>query len=86
MYYVSAVDKFLSGWGPAKGKKSVLVFECDNTNEAKIVMNQLNSRTDMTEVKRYKAFPVFLDEECIVQVNNKESAPNFYNPEYQFIE
>ena len=34
MYYVSMVDSFLSGWGRAEGKISVVVVKCSSLSEA----------------------------------------------------
>ena len=37
MYYVKMTDRFLSGWGPARSKKAVFIYECETIQEAEIV-------------------------------------------------
>lgn len=49
-FFVSLQDKQQSGWGAAKGKKSMVVFECDSPREAGIVMNNGLNRSDFTDV------------------------------------
>jgi len=46
MYYVTMTDKFMSGWGLAKGKINKLIFSCDTYEQAIIVRNNAQARTD----------------------------------------
>jgi len=50
-YYVTATDTFLSGWGPATGKISVVILPCKNYDEAERVERYANSRSDMKRVQ-----------------------------------
>ncbi|MGL5134485.1 MAG: hypothetical protein ACRC78_18310 [Planktothrix sp.] len=43
-YYVTATDKFLSGWGLAKGKISKMVAVCDNWETAEDILARWNGR------------------------------------------
>ena len=44
--YVTATDKFLSGWGGAKGKKHKLIVECTSVDQAqRVVRNMKKDRT-----------------------------------------
>ena len=36
-YWVTMTDRFMSGWGLAKGLKNKLVFECESLAEAEKV-------------------------------------------------
>jgi len=52
-YYVTMRDKFLSGWGVAKGKSNYLVFRCDTEEEAQTVYDNARNRSDMHKIKMY---------------------------------
>lgn len=47
MYYVTATDKFMSGWGLAKGKTNKVVVICENLTEAEEVEEALHRRSEM---------------------------------------
>ena len=48
MVYVTMTDKFMSGWGMAKGKINKLVIECENSVQAeKIADYARNNRDEM---------------------------------------
>ena len=45
-WYVTATDKFLSGWGLAEGKIHKLIIPCSSIEQArKLVKNMKNDRT-----------------------------------------
>lgn len=46
-YYVSMTDKFMSGWGMADNRTNKLVIECDSYEEALIVQDNAQHRTEM---------------------------------------
>ncbi len=50
MYYVTMTDKFMSGWGQAKGLINKLVFECETYREACTVFRNAKAREDMKHV------------------------------------
>ena len=43
-------DKFMSGWGLAKGMINKLVIECDSYQEAEIVEDNARNRSEMIYV------------------------------------
>lgn len=46
IWYVTATDKFLSGWGPATGKKHKLIVKCNGLQQAlKVKSNMEKDRT-----------------------------------------
>lgn len=48
--YVTMTDKFMSGWGKARGKKNKLVIECNTTKEAEAVARNAKKRSEMVNV------------------------------------
>lgn len=50
MYYVSMTDKFMSGWGEARGKTNKLVVACDTLEQANQIENAANRRSGMKHV------------------------------------
>lgn len=51
MYYVSMVDTFLSGWGRAEGKTSVVVVKCSTRSEAEECKELCDTRSDMRDIE-----------------------------------
>ena len=51
MYYVSMVDSFLSGWGRAEGKISVVVIKCSTLSEAEECKELCDTHPDMKDVE-----------------------------------
>lgn len=49
-YYVTMIDKFMSGWGCAKGKINRLVIECRDLADAEIVAENAGNRKEMRRV------------------------------------
>ena len=47
MVYVTMTDKFMSGWGMAKGKTNKLVIECENSMQAEKIAYRANSYPEM---------------------------------------
>ena len=47
MFYVTMTDGFLSGWGRAEGKINKLVIECKTYEEAEIVKDNAEHRSEM---------------------------------------
>lgn len=47
MFYVRMTDKFMSGWGMAKGIKNVLVIECDTLLQANAIEVAAHHRNEM---------------------------------------
>lgn len=50
MYYVTMTDKFMSGWGDARGKINKLVIECDTYGDAAQIARAARQRSEMRRV------------------------------------
>jgi len=46
-YYVTMIDRFMSGWGLAKGKTNKLVIACDDYKQAQAVKRNAEQRKEM---------------------------------------
>lgn len=57
--FVVCKDTWLSGWGHAEGKNSLIVLPCRNQSEANVVIRNAQNRTDMDEIKIYTELPEF---------------------------
>jgi len=50
MYYVTMTDKFMSGWGHADRLTNKLVFECETMDQAQIVADNAENRSDQNYI------------------------------------
>lgn len=50
MYYVTMTDRFMSGWGPARGKINKLVIECETFSDAAQIARAARLRREMRRV------------------------------------
>lgn len=82
MLYVTMSDKFLSGWGLAKGKINRLVFECETKEEAKIVYDNANYRTDQKNINICYKKPYYNQDRYYVQIKDKKECPSWYIKDY----
>jgi hypothetical protein len=46
-FYVTMTDKFMSGWGMAKGKINKLIIECQTIEQAEQIERAAKSRREM---------------------------------------
>ena len=51
MYYVTMIDKFLSGWGLAQGQNARLVIACPDYNKARVIAAAAERRPEMRRVR-----------------------------------
>ena len=49
--YVRMTDKFMSGWGEARGKTNVLVIACETQAQAEAVEKAAHARPEMKRVQ-----------------------------------
>lgn len=49
-YYVTMTDKFMSGWGRAKGKINKFVIGCDTLKQAETIERNAHDRDEMIYV------------------------------------
>lgn len=82
MIYVTATDKFMSGWGMAEGKINKLVFECETYDEARIVEENLRNRSEIRNVSIRYTKPSYNQSRYYVQFKDKNEYPNFYKEGY----
>ena len=74
-------DKFMSGWGGAKGKINKLIFECDSFDEAMTVIDNAEKRSDMNYINyRGTKKPYYNPSRYYAQVKTKSDYPKWYNP------
>ena len=48
--YVVMTDNFMSGWGPAEGKRNRFVVSCDTDKQADQIIRAANERSEMSGV------------------------------------
>ena len=79
MYYVTTIDRFMSGWGHAEGKTNVLIFECETRKEALVVFQNAKDRGDQSEIKLHQALPKFYPKSRFhIQRKTKSIYPRWY--------
>ena len=50
-YYVTCTDAFMSGWGHSEGKANRLIFPCESQEEAWIVYDNAQGRSEQKNVR-----------------------------------
>ncbi len=78
MVYVTMTDKFMSGWGHARGLINKLVFECADYEEACIVAANAEGRSDQKHVNIRTDYPRYSPDRYFVQVKTKDEYPTWY--------
>jgi hypothetical protein len=58
MLYVRMRDKFMSGWGGARGKKSIYVVECETDEQATAILHAAEDRSEMVNISILSEKPV----------------------------
>ena len=58
-YYVSMTDKFMSGWGEAKGLINKFVIECDTYEQALTIERNADKRNEMVHINITDKKPYF---------------------------
>jgi hypothetical protein len=82
MYYVTMTDKFFSGWGRAENRLNKLVFECETLNEARIVVENAENRSDQKNINIRSTKPYYSSKKYLVQYKTKEDYPSWYEKGY----
>ena len=83
MIYITVEDRFMSGWGLSKDRINILIFECETEDEADIVYENCNARSDFGLVQIYIDIKPFFDERLYyVQDKDKSIYPLFYEEGY----
>ncbi len=76
--YVKMVDPFMSGWGPATGKRNVVICVCDSQEEASLVLDNVKNRGDMKYINVFYKKPYYNPNRYYVQFKTKEDMPVWY--------
>jgi len=50
MFYVNMHDTFMSGWGPAQGKRNILSIACDTYAQACSIEQAARRRSEMRRI------------------------------------
>jgi hypothetical protein len=77
-YYVSMTDTFMSGWGEARDKINKLIFLCDTMEEAQIVKDNAEQRTDQKYINICTQKPYYNKYRYSVQIKTKEEYNSWY--------
>lgn len=56
-YYVVSTDTFMSNWGHAQGKQNYCVVPCHTSEQANLVFQYVNSRSDQKNVRIVETVP-----------------------------
>lgn len=75
LYYVTMTDRFLSGWGPAEGKRAKYVACCDSWEQAKTVQDNAEARGDQKHINVRTSKPRVTDENLWQLMTQEDSAP-----------
>lgn len=83
-YYVTCRDNFMSDWGPTAGRGNVLIFLCQNADEAKLVDSNLrHERSDMDNIQiRIGSYTLreISESSPVYQVMTQDNFPSAYKP------
>jgi len=80
--YVTMTDKFMSGWGHAQGLTNKLIFECVDMDEAFIIEQNANHRTDMKYINICITKPYYNKNRYYAQLKTIVDYPNWYKANY----
>ena len=83
-YWVTMTDKFMSGWGRAKGKINKLVLECEGYTEALTVANNAEDRDEMKYVNIRDTKPYYNKSRYYVSYHDKTDYSRWYRKDWPF--
>lgn len=66
-------DKFMSGWGMARGLTNKLVIGCDNVEQVKRVMRNARKRSEMRYINYTSSKPYFNKNRFLVSYKDYKS-------------
>ncbi len=82
MLWVTMTDKFMSGWGRARGRTNKLIFECQDNREANIVVDNAEHRSEMRYINVCCRKPHYSPSRYLAQVKTREDYDSWYQPGY----
>ena len=71
-HYVTMIDRFMSGWGHAEGKKNRLVISCNSYDDALTVKENAENRSDMTKIEIVTERPIYDENKYFTQHHGVE--------------
>ena len=81
MYWVTMTDKFMSDWGYAEGLINKLIFDCETFDQALIVVDNAEVRSEMKHVNIRTTKPYYSPSRYLAQNKTKEYR-NWYKVNY----
>jgi hypothetical protein len=82
IYYVTMTDSFMSGWGEANGRINKLVFVCQGYEEAQIVEDNAQNRTEMKYINICANKPYYNKRDYLTQYKTKADYGYWYVKNY----
>jgi hypothetical protein len=59
IYFVTMTDKFMSGWGQARGLVNKMIVECETYEQAKTIARNARNRREMRRVNIRTSRPYY---------------------------
>jgi hypothetical protein len=81
-YYVTMTDSFMSGWGMADKRTNKLVFPCKDYEQALVVQENAENRTDQKYINIRSSKPYYNSDHIYAQFKSIEEYPNWYKAGY----
>ena len=78
MYYVTMTDKFMSGWGLAQNKINKLILECETYQQAQIVADNAQNRSEMKNVNITTKKPYYPSKKYYAQTETIDTYSRWY--------
>jgi len=69
-YYVTMTDRFMSGWGHAKGRTNKFVVGCDTYKQAETIARNAERRSEMKYVNITSSKPYYKGRRFLVSYRN----------------
>lgn len=70
VFYVTMTDKFMSGWGMAKGKDNIMVVECDSLEDAELIAENAAKRSEMKNINIWTEMPKYDEKKILLSVKS----------------
>ena len=61
-------DTFMSDWGMAKGKDNIMVVECDSLEDAELIAENAEKRSEMKNVNIWTEMPNYDENKILLSV------------------
>jgi hypothetical protein len=67
-FYVTMHDTFMSGWGMAKGKDNIMIVECDSLEDAELIAENAEKRSEMKNINIWTEVPKYNEDKVLLSV------------------